>query len=41
MNIYCTAVVEKMSEVNVQKILFNCLKSKACKEDSVPEMEGS
>lgn len=41
MNIYCTALIENTSKVHVQKIIFNCLKAKAYKEDSVPEMEGS
>jgi len=41
MNICCTAIIENMSKVHVQKILFNWLKAKACKEDAVPEMEGS
>lgn len=40
MNIYCSALIENMSEVYVQKIFFNCLKAKACKEGLVPEMEG-
>lgn len=41
MNIYYTGLIENMSKVHVQKILFNWLKAKAWKEDSVPEMEGS
>lgn len=40
MNIYCT-LIENMSKLHVQKILFICLKAKPCKEHSVPEIEGS
>lgn len=40
MNIYCSALIENVSEIDRQKIFFNHLKAIACKEHLVPEMEG-